>query len=268
MTVEQKFCDYLSAFDGTVKGFSTIEPLFEALFHADFVLEENESTVSKEQMKQFQAKACNLGSKFTLLQLSALSPTTFEFKFKSTNVEWDITVHNIATIKDDKLYRASPVVDSGSKPLLLINFKTYVSAFNGLIKDFSEVAGLFDAIYHEDFTYNSESNAVNRQHLKQHHANFLKLGSKATLEAFKEINHDTIEFKLRIVNRKTDITIHNIAKLQGNTIISVMPVNEMDGVMTTIGRVSTAVDAEVLSKDTGKMALLNTEQTVTTSAAQ
>lgn len=220
MSIENKFGTYLAALDGNHKDFSSIEHLFEDLFHLEFVLEENDSPINRDQMKEFQAKACNMGSKFTLLHFSTTSPSTVEFKFHSSNDQWDITVHNIGTVKDGKLYRAKPVKESGSKPLLLVNFEAYIAAFDGTPKDYSQVSHIVDAVYHDEFEYQADGKPVDKGVIKQYQAKFFALGSKATLLHFKEVGSETVEFEFRLVNENFDTVFHNVAQVKDNKIIA------------------------------------------------
>jgi hypothetical protein len=167
-------------------------------------------------MKEFQTKACNI------LNSSTTSPSTVEFKFHSSNDQWDITVHNIGTVKDGRLYRAKPVKESGSKPLLLINFNAYIAAFDGTPKDYSQVSQIVDAVYHDEFEYQADGKTVDKGVIKQYQAKFFALGSKATPLHFKEVGSE-VEFGFRLVNENFDTVFHNVAQVKDNKIIAFAP---------------------------------------------
>jgi hypothetical protein len=67
MSIENKFRAYLATLDGSFRDFSSVEHLFEDLYHSGFVLQENENILDRKQMKQFHAKAFEMGSRATLL---------------------------------------------------------------------------------------------------------------------------------------------------------------------------------------------------------
>jgi hypothetical protein len=108
MSIKDKFQSYLAALDGSPKDFSSVEHLFEDLYHPAFVLKEKKNIVGREQMKQIHAKAFELGSKATLL-ICTTSSDAIEFKFRMTNNHWEIDIHCIAEVQDGKLYKARPV---------------------------------------------------------------------------------------------------------------------------------------------------------------
>jgi hypothetical protein len=223
MSIEIKFRRYLASLDGSSKDFSSVAHLFDELYHNEFTLEENGSTVTREQMRRIQAKAFELGSKATLLYCST-SSSALEYRFHLVNDQWDMVIHCMAVVKDDKLYRAQPV--EGSNPLLLRNFLTYIAEFDGTPKPFSEVSNLFDDIYHDDFVYQADGTPVDKAQMKRFHSDFFALGSKATLLLFKEVGSDSIEFKFRMVNDKVDVVIYNLAKVKNNKFVSSKPVDD------------------------------------------
>ncbi|KAL3778241.1 hypothetical protein ACHAWO_012111 [Cyclotella atomus] len=118
MSIENKLRAYLATLDGSFRDFSSVEHLFEDLYHSGFVLQENENILDRKQMKQFHAKAFEMGSRATLL-LRVTSQDSIEYKFRLTNNHWNIVIHCAAEVKDGKLYKAQPV--DGSYPLLFRN---------------------------------------------------------------------------------------------------------------------------------------------------
>jgi hypothetical protein len=223
MSIEIKFRTYLATLDGSSKDFSSVAHLFDELYHNEFTLEENGSTVTREQMKRIQAKAFELGSKATLLYCSA-SSSAIEYRFHLINDQWDFVIHCMAAVKDDKLYRAQPV--EGSNPLLLINILTYVAEFDGTPKPFSEVSNLCDDIYHDDFVYQADGTPMDKAQVKKVESDFFALGSKATLLLLKEVGSDSIQFKFRLVNDKMDVVICNLAEVKNNKLVSSKPVDD------------------------------------------
>ena len=246
MSIENKFRTYLAAFDGNKKSFSEIGQLFEEIYDKDFVLVENGSEIDREQIKRIQAKGFELGSTATLLQFSTyfvedssfedLEESTIEFKVRFTNDEWDIVIHNIATVRGNKFVRAKPVEDA--RPILLINFQAYMDSFDGTPKDISSVSNLFEGLYHDDFVYQLDGKSINRHQMKTVHANFFALGSKATCLLFKNVGSDQVEFKFRMVNGKMNIVVHNLATVEGNKFITCKPIDQ-----ASLKSVAKALDA-------------------------
>lgn len=227
MSIENKFRSYLASMDGNEKDFTVeVSHLFEELYHQDFLLEQDGSVVSREQIMQFQSKAFMLGSEATLLHFSTHPDnSTIEFKFRLTNDRHDIVIHNVAAIKDDKIIRATPVQDT--KPLLLVNFEAYVAAFDGTPKDFSSVSHLFDLVYDDEFAYKVDEKPTyyDKKLMKEIQSNFFALGSKATLLLFKDLGSDEVEFKFRMENEKVDVIVHNIATVKNNKLIKSKPID-------------------------------------------
>lgn len=161
MSIESKLRAYIGLLDGTPKTFTSVEHHFEDLYHSEFVLQESEQTVDRGQMKLVQSKAFELGSKATLLHCSA-SASMIEYNFCLSNKQWAMIICCIAEIKDNKLYRAKPV--KGSKPLLLTNFEAYMAAFDGTIKDFSQVSHMFEDLYDDAFVYQADGKPVDKKY--------------------------------------------------------------------------------------------------------
>jgi phenylpropionate dioxygenase-like ring-hydroxylating dioxygenase large terminal subunit len=137
MSIEKKFKSYLAAYDGTPRDFATMESQFDEMSHPDFVLHQSDgSTVTREQMKQTHANLFEAGTKVDLLYFKQ-NPSTIEFKFRMTNGQCDFTIHNIATLQDGKIIKEEPA--DTSKPQKWINFESYLAAFDGTPKSFSEV---------------------------------------------------------------------------------------------------------------------------------
>ncbi|KAL7488684.1 hypothetical protein ACHAW6_015997 [Cyclotella cf. meneghiniana] len=234
MTIENKFRAYLAAFDGSKKDFSDICHIFEDIYDKDFVLHEDGYVVNREQIKRIHAKGFALGSTASLLQFSSrfvedcslgdLEASTVEFKFRLTNDEWDIVIHNIADVQGNKLIRAKPV--ENTKPIVLINVDAYINAFDGTPKDIASVNHLFDALYHDDFVYELGRHSMNKHEMKKVHANFLAGGFKASCLFFTDVGYGQIEYKFCIGNEKVHAVIHNIATVKDNKLIRSKPIDE------------------------------------------
>ena len=69
LTLEQKFRQYLAAFDGKKKDFSEVEHLFDALFHEEFsdTIHVHQQTLSREQTKALHAGFFAMGTKAKLV---------------------------------------------------------------------------------------------------------------------------------------------------------------------------------------------------------
>eukprot|EP00804_Cyclotella_cryptica_P026070 CCRYP_013936-RA/>CCRYP_013936-RA protein AED:0.11 eAED:0.11 QI:0/-1/0/1/-1/1/1/0/279 len=243
MSIENKFRTYLSAFDGTKKDFSNMEHLFEEIYDKDFVLVDDGHVIDREQIKRIHEKAFEHGSTATLLQVSShfvedssfgdMEESTIEFKFRLTNDEWDIVIHNIATVQGNKLIRAKLVEET--KPILFINFEAYMNAFDGTSKDIATVTHIFDHLYHDDFVYELDGKSINKHQMKDLHASMFALGSKATCVLFKEVGSGQVEFKFRMVNDKMNVAIHNIATVEDNRLLVAKPIDQ--GSSESVGKV-------------------------------
>lgn len=199
-----------------------MEQDFEALSHPNYKLQESGSTVARDKMKSIQAKAFELGSTATLYKFVPLSEDKVEFRFRLVNDQFDMMVHNIATIQDGMIINEEPV--ECSKPLLMINLEAYIASMDGSPKSLNP---LFDEIYHEEYEYRGRNGDVfHKQQLREYHTNSFENGNKATLLSYKEIDADHVEFKLRKESDKLDVIFWNVAKVKENKIVSVTPYNE------------------------------------------
>ena len=258
MSIESKLRTYLAALDGTAKDFSSVEHLFEDLYHSEFVLEDNDNSADRNQIKRIQSKAFELGSKATLLKCST-STSTIEYMFNLSNEQWDMVIHCVADIKGNKLYRAQPV--EGTKPLLLRNLEAYIAAFDGTSKDISVVSHLFEQIYHDHFVYQADGNPIDKTQIKQYQSDFFALGSKATLLVFKEVAPDTVEFKFRMVNDKVDVIVHNVASVQNNKFITSESVDEASAKsVSNIRDVCETYESEMTSTVVDKLPFVKAEE--------
>jgi hypothetical protein len=244
---------YISAFDGTPKDFSEVGQMFEQIYHDDFVYKEDGKSADKQQIKQWQKDFVALGSKATLLLLKEVGPDTVEIKIRMTNSTVDVIHHNIAMVKDNKLIASRPV-DQAS---IVTNIETYIAAFDGTPKDFSEVSQMFEQIYHDDFVYHADGNPVDKQQMIQFQKDFFALGSKATLLLCKEVGPDTVEFKIRLTNSKFDVIMHSIAMVRDNKLIASEPVDQ-DSISSVahIREVCQAYETEMASRSIGKLPLV------------
>jgi hypothetical protein len=263
--IENKLKAYLDTLDGSPKEFSSVEHLFNDLYHDNFELAENGSTIDREQMKQAHKKLFTLGSRADLLELSSDYSSSVDFKFRLTNEHWSFVVHGIATVKDSKLYKVKPV--ESSKSLLSVNFQACIDAFDGTAKDFSEISNLFEKVYHDEFVYHVEDKLINKKLIKQYQSDFIGLGSKAILLLFRELSRDTVEFKFRITNDEVDVIVHNVAKVKDNKFIVSEPVDDASvESVTKICQACEAYESELALIEVGKLPFRDSKENVTRSA--
>ncbi|KAL7554306.1 hypothetical protein ACHAWF_017744 [Thalassiosira exigua] len=99
------------------------------------------------------------------------------------------------------------------------NIISYFAAFDGTVKDFSQIESLFNAVFDDSFVQVDE-NTLNREQLKRIHANGLALGSKARVVSCKRTATDSIEYKVFLTNRVIeDVVIHLDCKVKKGKIV-------------------------------------------------
>ena len=98
-TLEQKFRQYLAAFDGKKKDFSEVEHLFDALFHDDFsdTVYLSQQATSKEQMKTLHARYFAMGTKATLIYYRRVGLKTIDVSYHLFNDEEDVVTRQLIT---------------------------------------------------------------------------------------------------------------------------------------------------------------------------
>mmetsp|Transcript_20116 Transcript_20116/g.30980 ORF Transcript_20116/g.30980 Transcript_20116/m.30980 type:complete len:152 (-) Transcript_20116:15-470(-) len=99
--LEQRFRQYLSAFDGKKKDFSEVEHLFDALSHKDFYETTNNSqqqqTVSREQTKAIHSMYFAMGTSATLIHYRRISLHTIDISYHLFNDQLDIVVRQLSS---------------------------------------------------------------------------------------------------------------------------------------------------------------------------
>jgi hypothetical protein len=106
-TLEQKFRQYLAAFDGKKKDFSGVEHLFDALFHDDFsdTVYLSQQATSKEQIKALHARYFAMGTKAKLLDYRRVGLKTIDVSYHLFNDEEDIVTRQLITRKNCRVIR-------------------------------------------------------------------------------------------------------------------------------------------------------------------
>ncbi len=106
-TLEQKFRQYLAAFDGKKKDFSEVEHLFDALFHDDFsdTVYLSQQATSKEQIKTLHARYFAMGTKAKLLDYRRVGLKTIDVSYHLFNDEEDIVTRQLITRKNCRVIR-------------------------------------------------------------------------------------------------------------------------------------------------------------------
>ena len=99
-TLEQKFRQYLAAFDGKKKDFSEVEHLFDALFHQNFcdaIHYRQEAPQTREQMKTLHARYFAMGTKATLIYYRRVGLKTIDVSYRLFNDEEDVVTRQLIT---------------------------------------------------------------------------------------------------------------------------------------------------------------------------
>eukprot|EP00984_Skeletonema_dohrnii_P022227 scaffold11345_cov85-Skeletonema_dohrnii-CCMP3373.AAC.1 len=145
-SLEQRFRQYLSAFDGKKKDFSKVEHLFDALFHKDFFETTNNSqqqqTVSREQTKAMHVMYFAMGTRATLIHYRRIGLHTIDISYHLFNISYhlfndqvDIVIRQLSSRMQNSIVRTQQVscrkvaLDNDGKQSFTIN-ETECSAFS------------------------------------------------------------------------------------------------------------------------------------------
>jgi hypothetical protein len=103
--------NYSSRFDGTAKDFSDVSYLFNNIYSDDFFyqVDSNLQYYDKSQMEKVHANFLALRSKATILLFKDVGADQVEYKLHIVNDLLDVVLHNIATVKDNKVIKCRPV---------------------------------------------------------------------------------------------------------------------------------------------------------------
>ena len=112
-SLEQRFRQYLSAFDGKKKDFSKVEHLFDALLHQDFSETNNhiqlQQAVSREQMKAIHAMYFAMGTRATLIHYRRIGLHTIDISYHLFNDQVDIVVRQLSSRMQNSIVRTHQV---------------------------------------------------------------------------------------------------------------------------------------------------------------
>ena len=111
--LEQRFRQYLSAFDGKKKDFSEVEHLFDAIFHKDFFETTNNSqqqqTVSREQTKAIHSMYFAMGTSATLIHYRRIGLHTIDISYHLFNDQVDVLVRQLSSGMQNSIVRTQQV---------------------------------------------------------------------------------------------------------------------------------------------------------------
>ena len=109
-SVKEKLREYLNAFGGESKDFSSIGYQFDEIFDEDFsVIEQDGKTYNREMLRQCHSYFFEHGFQAELLDFNYISSDKAEVKFiVKKDDEVIIVVHSFATIIDGKIIRQKP----------------------------------------------------------------------------------------------------------------------------------------------------------------
>ena len=110
-TLEQRFRQYLAAFDGKKKDFSEVEPLFDALFHEEYsdTIHFRHQAVSREQTKADHAKHVAMGSKATLVHYRRVGFNTIDVSYVFFNDQEEVVTRQLLTRQNGRIIRAQRI---------------------------------------------------------------------------------------------------------------------------------------------------------------
>ena len=110
-TLEQKFRQYLAAFDGKKKDFAEVEDLFDALFHEEFSdsVYVHHQAVSREEIKALHATYFAMGTKAKLLHYRRVGFKTIDVSYNLFNDHEEIVTRQLLTRQNGRVARAQRV---------------------------------------------------------------------------------------------------------------------------------------------------------------
>lgn len=124
---------------------------------------------------------------------------------------------------------------SAPSPIMETNFeqqyRQYISIFNGEMKDEHAVSlakEKFNAIYGNVQSTEYGGYPINRGQIEHLHEIHLSLGSKMTLIHFRKEGLNTVNVKIRVVNKQENTSFHNILTIEDNKIVKVQTKEEYD----------------------------------------
>lgn len=248
MSFEQNFRAYLAFFDGTKRdSFSTVEHhLFDALYDEAYIQSDGR-TLNKEQMKQLYTNCLRLGSKATVIQVKTISSNSVEFEFRMVSDKFDITIHNLGEIKNEKLVKDKRVVNKKDSLGSVLEARTYLldfcdverkyrdhlDVYDGKVKSYDTMAKAFEELFHEDFVNTMGGRPINKDALREQCKFFLSIATKGGLLYFRPLDDSHFEIKIHFANRAADIKTHSRGTVRDGKVV----------------RIESFVDAKTTDKD-------------------
>ena len=92
------------------------------------------------------------------------------------------------------------------------NMRSYLAKFDGTVRDFSDVEGLFDSMFDDQFKQ-MDGDTLSKEQLKTIHANCFSLGSTASGVKVQMLAPQIFAFRFRIVNARADAVIHFVCQV-------------------------------------------------------
>eukprot|EP00985_Skeletonema_marinoi_P001150 scaffold464_cov130-Skeletonema_marinoi.AAC.2 len=110
-TLEQKFRQYLAAFDGKKKDFSEVEHVFDALFHEEFsdTINVHHQAVSREHIKTLHTEYFAMGTKATLIHYRIVGLNTVDVSYNLFNDQEEVITRQLFTRQNGRVVRAQKI---------------------------------------------------------------------------------------------------------------------------------------------------------------
>jgi hypothetical protein len=120
-------------------------------------------------------------------------------------------------------------------PTLEQKLRHYLAVFDGTKKDFSEFEHLFDALFHKEFcdTINFRQQDVSREHSKALHAEYLAMGTKATLVHYRRVGFSTIDVSYNLFNDQDEVVTRQLITRQNGRIVRTQQVSYRNVALNT-----------------------------------
>lgn len=255
MTFEQNFRAFLTAaYDGNKRDFSTVEHLFNAVYHDEYVQMNEDTTLTKEMMK-LHSNLITMGTLVYDIEVKADGNKTFpsnsvEFKFRVTNDKFDVTVHESGELKDGKLIESKSLLDKKSLDAMLKarayifvenmvrNLHEYEKVENDTTSTLEDAERVFERLFHDEFEAKLEGGGFGRMDAEEFGGKTL---TKEELKLIKEedficAKKITVD-KIRIIdNKHVEIVVSKEDEWRRHQILTVK-----DGKIITIESVKNSV---------------------------
>ncbi|KAL7467173.1 hypothetical protein ACHAXS_007445 [Conticribra weissflogii] len=243
--IEKSFRKYITSFDGQKIEFEKVKPLFDDLYHDDFIIRIDEGhSINKDQLSRLQANILSVGTKASVIQFDHISEDEVSYVIHLLNDQSDIIISLNALVKDNKLVHAkslcgyndkkslSDLVDQSNCIGIYKKVKYYLSFYDGKIKSFGTMENAFEDLFHDDFVNTTDGlNMVTKGELKNAARLILSQRVNMDLLTFDYINENHFEATVRIEKEDVDFVAHIIGTINDGKLIKLVPCDDVNEII-------------------------------------